>query len=51
MRHRNNTRLGWVVNALVGLALTAGLASSGLAVIETYEFADPVHESRFHVDG
>ncbi len=47
MRHRNKTRLGWVVNALVGLALTTGLTSSGLAVIETYEFADPVHESRY----
>ena len=47
MRHRKNTLFGWVVNALVGLALTAGLTSSGLAVIETYEFSDPAHESRY----
>ncbi len=47
MRHRKKTFFGWVVNALVGLALTAGLTSSGLAVIETYEFSNPAHESRY----
>lgn len=48
MRHRKKTLSGWVVNALIGFALAAGLTSPGIAVIETYEFSDPAHESRYH---
>lgn len=36
-----------LINALIGLVLIGGVASSGLAVVETYEFSDPAHESRY----
>lgn len=36
-----------LINALIGLALMGGVSSSGLAVIETYEFSDPAQESRY----
>jgi cytochrome c-type biogenesis protein CcmH len=36
-----------LINALVGLVLMGGVSSSGLAVIETYEFSDPAQESRY----
>lgn len=36
-----------LINALVGLVLMGGVASSALAVIETYEFSDPAQESRY----
>ncbi len=36
-----------LINALIGLVLMGGVASSGLAVVETYEFSDPAHESRY----
>jgi cytochrome c-type biogenesis protein CcmH len=36
-----------LIHALIGLVLMGGVTSSGLAVIETYEFSDPAHESRY----
>jgi len=36
-----------LINALIGLVLMGGVTSSGLAVIETYEFSDPAQESRY----
>ncbi len=36
-----------LIHALIGLVLMGGITSSGLAVIETYEFSDPAHESRY----
>ncbi len=36
-----------LINALIGLVLMGGVSSSGLAVIETYEFSDPAQESRY----
>jgi cytochrome c-type biogenesis protein CcmH len=36
-----------LIIALIGLVLMGGVASSGLAVVETYEFSDPAHESRY----
>ena len=36
-----------LIHALIGLVLMGGIASSGLAVIETYEFSDPQSESRY----
>ena len=47
MRRHKKALSNWVFHALVGLALTAGVTSSGLAVIETYAFSDPAHESRY----
>jgi len=36
-----------LINALIGLVLMGGVTSSGLAVIETYEFSNPAQESRY----
>ena len=36
-----------LIHALIGLVLIGGISSSGLAVIETYEFSDPAQESRY----
>tara|TARA_Y100000588_G_scaffold108671_1_gene119149 strand:+ start:8621 stop:9106 length:486 start_codon:yes stop_codon:yes gene_type:complete len=36
-----------LIHALIGLVLMGGITSSGLAVIETYEFSDPKDESRY----
>ena len=36
-----------LIHALIGLVLMGGVTSSGLAVIETYKFSDPAHESRY----
>jgi len=36
-----------LINALIGLVLMGGVTSSGLAVIETYEFSDSAQESRY----